>query len=561
MWYGLLRSSGPEGRRTREARPPSSQSPVWHALTIAETESRLGTSPLGLTGSEARFRSTLAGSNLVGVAEPVSRIALLLRQFTNPLALVLVGASTISLAAGNVVDAAVIVVVLLINAALGYFQEYRAERSVRAMLDLAAPRARVIRDGREKDIPAAELVPGDLVVIESGSRVPADIRLRTALSLRLDESALTGESGGVSKSPAQLPEGTILADRKNMLFAGTFCGSGRGRGYVVTIGLETALGKLATVVRQERREEPPLHHQLGKLGRTVGLVALGSAAIAFGLGLARGEEVATMFMVAVALAVSVVPEGLPIASTITLALGVRRMAARHVVVRRLASVETLGSTTVICTDKTGTLTQNRMTVERVWGGGAFYAPPGAPQEGSILLGGAVAARHPTLRTTLTIGVLASEAEVYQTGNRWEGQGDPTEVALLFAAQAAGLEPEILRAGVEAEASLPFEPDQRYSACIVRKGHQRLLMVKGAPERIIMMLAATRDRQADRKRESLLHGVAARMAERGHRVLAMASRELPEEADGGESLRNPQGLTLAGMVAMTDPPRARGPVGD
>jgi Ca2+-transporting ATPase len=538
--------------------PPGEGPRPWHAATIAETETELGTGPLGLTEEEAQLRSTILGPNSLPGPERSLPVVLFLRQFTSPLALILIAASGVSLAAGDWVDSAVIGVVLLLNASLGFVQEYRAERSVRALLELAAPRARVIRDGREQEIAGTQLVPGDLVVVESGARIPGDIRLRTATALLIDESALTGESVGVTKSLAPLPPDTVMADRVNLLFAGTMCRSGRGRGYVIAIGRETALGALATAVRQEHRAEPPLHNEMAKLGRVVGLVALGAAGLAFGLGIITGQAPATMFIVAVALAVSSVPEGLPIASTITLALGVRRMAGHKAVVRRLASVETLGSTTVIGTDKTGTLTQNKMTVEAIWAGGQYYAPAEAPLDGATGLSAPTLTHHLALRSTLVTGILTSEAEVYQAGARDESRGDPTEVALLLVARTVGLEPEIVRAEAVEEARVPFEPDLRYSATVHRTGGRRLLLVKGAPERVIAMTTPSPDSHAEHKRQATLQGVVSHLADRGLRVLAMAHRELPEDADPEEAVNHPGQLTLAGFQGMADPPRKEVP---
>ena len=347
--------------------------PRWHVLDRPEVETRLGTSVHGLARADAAARLERYGPNALEDAPPPGVWALLLHQFTNPLIYILVLATLVTLLLGQYADATVIAVVLALNAVIGFVQERKAEMSVRALMHLVAPHARVIREGRERDVESRELVPGDLVLLESGVRVPADVRLVTATALLADESLFTGESAPVMKSTAPLDrEDRVIGDRTNMAYAGTVVASGRGRGYVVATGAATELGAIAESVRTGERTETPLQQRMARFARVVAVVVALAAAAAFTLGLARGERPAEMFIVAVALAVSAIPEGLPVAFTITLALGVRRMAQRGAIIRRLPAVETLGSTTVIGSDKTGTLTENRMTVQKIWAGGQLF---------------------------------------------------------------------------------------------------------------------------------------------------------------------------------------------
>ncbi len=344
--------------------------PSWHVEKPDEIAERLGTDPHGLTRAEAHTRLAREGPNQLPEAPPTSPLVVLLHQFGSPLIYILLAATLVTLALEEFIDAGVIAAVLALNAIIGYTQERRAEASVRALMHLMAPHARVIRDGREWEIESGELVAGDVVLLESGARVPADLRLFAVTALRVDESLLTGESLPVTKTTAPL-DGVDrgVADRTNMAYMGTVVASGRGRGYVVATSVRTELGAIAESVRSGPEPDTPLQQRLARFAHVIGLAVAISAVLAFGIGVAMGESPAYMFMAAVALAVSAVPEGLPVAFTITLALGVRRMARRLAIVRRLPAVETLGSTTVIGSDKTGTLTENRMTVREIRAGG------------------------------------------------------------------------------------------------------------------------------------------------------------------------------------------------
>lgn len=536
---------------------PMQERPAWHALDRAAVESLLQTNASGLSFAEARARLARYGLNLVGEAPPPSDLRIFLNQFRNPFVFILFLAALVALALHEYIDAGAVGGVLLLNAGIGFFQERQAERSVHALMQLLAPHARVLRESREWDIPSQDLVPGDLVVLESGSRVPADLRLISARALMVDESLLTGESLPVRKTIEPLPADVGVADRTNMVYAGTIVTSGRGQGYVVATGLATELGSIVAEVRREERVETPFQQRMERFSRIIGGIVVISALLSFLIGLWAGESPSDMFFVAVALAVSAVPEGLPIAFTVTLALGTRRMARRHAIIRRLPAVETLGSTTVIGSDKTGTLTENRMTVQTVWTDGELFTVrqdgPGAVLLGSQ--GGVVLSEHPALSLILLTGVLTNEAKVYRVGEDFEVQGDPTEAALLVAAARLGIKPEEMRDAYPLHAELPFEPDRQYSASIRRQGDRYFVFVKGAPERVLQlsryMLGDTGQRELDRDR---VQRAASTLAARGMRVLAMAYRPLPQPGPAEDTMSDPEELIFLGLVGLLDPPR-------
>jgi cation-transporting ATPase F len=525
-----------------------------HALPTDEIAKRLETSPEGLSVEEARRRLQQFGANEIEAIKPISIPALILHQFTSPLIYILLAAAVVTLLLGDYIDTAVIAAVLILNATIGFIQEYRAEKSVRALMQLTAPHARVIRDGREYDIESRELAPGDVVLLESGVRVPADIRLFQATALQVDESMLTGESVAVYKQVAPIPEDAPLGDRANMVFSGTIVVSGRGRGYVVATGARTELGKIASSMREQRIEETPLQARMRRFAHTVGMVIGVSCAVIFALGLAVGNSLVDMFKVVVGVAVAAVPEGLPIVLTITLALRVSAMAKRNALVRRLHAVETLGSTTVIGSDKTGTLTENRMTVQEYWTAGEWYRVHEL-EHGAIPYDD----QHPFVLALLT-SVLTNEAQVRRIGeDEYEIHGDPTEAALLIAALRAGFDHEEWRAQHPVVGEIPFEPELQYSASVRARGEEHWVFVKGAPERVMGM--ATRWLTPDGElpldsaaRETIL-AHAADMAQRGLRVLGLAYRRCAEPFDMREGVPPPSELVFIGLVGMVDPPRA------
>jgi magnesium-transporting ATPase (P-type) len=536
-------------------------SAAWHLLDRTSLEARLGTSGSGLDPVEVPIRAERYGPNQLEEEAPPSALVILLHQFKSPLIYILLLAAAVTAAIGEYIDSAVIGVVLALNALIGFVQERRAELSVRALMQLVAPHARAIRGGREQDLESRELVPGDLVLLESGVRVPADLRLVSTTALQIDESLLTGESVPVAKDAAALEAPDLpLADRRNMAYAGSIVASGRGRGYVVATGAATELGSIAEHVRGRERAQTPLQHRMSRFATVVGAVVALAGVVVLAYGVARGEPLSDMFMVAVAMAVAVVPEGLPVVFTVTLALGVRRMARRHAIIRRLPAVETLGSTTVIGSDKTGTLTENRMTVHKIWAGGTTFSLADGAAGARVALDeqGEAAAlpEHRPLYLTLLAGVLANEAHVTATADGLQPQGDPTETALLVAAARLGVDPNHAREAYRSEAEIPFEPDRRYSASFRVHRGEHLVFVKGAPERVLAMSDRMLGEEGPVPIEpDVLHDAARALAAQGLRVLAMAYRPLPDGAPSAAHAPEPGALIFLGLQGSMDPPRA------
>jgi magnesium-transporting ATPase (P-type) len=534
----------------------------WHACEVPEVLTHLDTTDSGLDATTAESRRAQFGPNQLADQPPPHPLMVLLRQFTSPLIFILLGATALTLALAEYLDAAVIAVVLGLNATIGFIQERKAEGAVRALMNLVVPRARVMREGHEWEIDSRDLVPGDIVLLEPGARVPADMRLVWVNGLTIDESLLTGESMPVDKSVTVVAESAVLADRTCMAFTGAVVTSGRGRGVVVATGNHTALGGIANLVRAEAIERTPLQQRMDHLSKVVGVVVGIASVVAFVSGVALGGSVHDMFLTAVALAVAAIPEGLPVAFTITLALGVHRMARREAIVRRLPAVETLGSTTMVGSDKTGTLTENRMTVTRLWTFGDQYSLVGA-EPTSGFAGDTTMWRSLTddeaLRDALIGAVLSNEAEAMRSGEGWHTTGDPTEVAMLIAAIGAGLEPEALREQHQVIAEIPFESERRYSATVChdreRPEPAQTIWVKGAPEQVLAMCTsiATPDGVADLDAAAVVEAAQA-MASNGLRVLATARGHLDLPVSPGGRLSDPTGLVFTGLHGMMDPPR-------
>ena len=556
--------------------------PGHHAIPAHESVLLLQTDAEdGLSSQTAQQRLRDFGPNTIPKARGEGWLRRWLRQFHNPLIYVLLVSGFVTLLLGSYVDSAVIFGVVLVNAVIGYVQESKAESALDALSSLVETRARVIRDGTASAVPSPELVPGDLVVIEAGDKVPADVRLVAGTDLRADESALTGESVPVLKEPLVLPEDTEVADRINMLYSGTLATSGTGRGVAVATGGETEIGEIHRLVGTADTLSTPLTRKLEHFSKLLTVAILGLAVLAFGVGIARGESVADMMTAAVALAVGAIPEGLPAAVTITLAIGVSRMAARRAVVRRLPVVETLGSTTVICTDKTGTLTQNEMTVQEVWAPGqdAVVSGEGYGAEGQIRVRDAAdsdAATGPVLEAgaadgsgvdgqlspvlaTLIAGTLCNDAHVDDRGPTRKVVGDPTEVALLVAAGKAGLDVSAVRARYPRASLLPFDSALQMMATRHRGPVSDLVVVKGSPETVREVCTAqvAPDGGTAPLDGELIESEAHRLAASGLRVLAFAIAR----SEPGATLPDPTpddlaaDLVLVGLQAMWDPPRA------
>jgi magnesium-transporting ATPase (P-type) len=540
-------ASLPRQAACSEAQPP------WHALDLAKLLAAVETNEGGLTEAEAAARLTALGPNQLPRQAPPTVWQLLLRQFQSPLIYLLGAAALASLIIEHPTDAAFIVVVLVINAAIGSYQEWKAEQSSRALQQLLQVRAAVLRDGEIREIPAEEVVPGDVVWLESGNRVPADLRLLMAHGLEVDESLLTGESLGIVKDPSWSGEAaTPVSDRLNMVHAATMVLHGRGKGVVVTTGTRTIVGHLALDVMGAPPGKPPLLERMERFARTVAVaIVAGVAAVAL-LGVAlRGHAVAQMFTFAVALAVSAVPEGLPAALTVALAIATHRMARRGVIVRRLAAVEGLGSCTLIASDKTGTLTCNELTVRhvRLTGGetlevtGEGFAP-----HGQVLLQGKPI-EPGKLDRLARAAVLCNEADLHRRDGAWVWRGDPTDVALLTFAHKLGWARETALDLHPQLNEIPFEPERRYAATYHRVGEALYVFVKGAPERVVSM-CAWEDESGHRAALTAAEALAAQ----GYRVLALAEGAVPGTLDSSRTPSEPAGLAYLGLVGMIDPLR-------
>ena len=527
------------------------------ARTFEEALDLLATGARGLSSPEAERRLQAHGPNELQEKRAVSPLAILLRQFRSPLIYILMLAAAVTIALDEYVDAGVIAAVLVFNAVVGFFQEHRAERSLEALRRLARTQARVLRDGREREVDASELVPGDIVLIEAGAKVPADCRIVHATAFEADESLLTGESVTVGKTSEPVDADAQVADRRNMLFMGTVATRGHARAVVSATGGATELGRVARSVQRIAPTETPLQQRMGRFTRLVGAWALASSVLGFVLGAIHGYELSELFRAMVALAVAALPEGLPIVLTITLAISVNRMARRGAIIRRLPAVETLGSCSVIGSDKTGTLTQNRMTVEQVFAGGERFTLTGSGYQprGEILVGGrpALIAEGSPLELTLRAAALANEASLAERDGEADVTGDPTEIALLVAAAKAGLFRDELEDRFPRLADIPFDPERRYAATFNHHDDHTLVFVKGAPEQVLEMCvnAAGVERL---ERERVLEA-AHEMASDGLRVLAMAYRDLGPLPPGTDAVReHPAELTFLGLQGMMDPPR-------
>jgi Ca2+-transporting ATPase len=531
------------------------QTPIWHTLSVEEAIAHLGTASLGLSSGEAANRIHVYGPNELTSLTRESAWRTFAAQFKNALILILLFATVISGFLGHTLEAVVITVIVLFAVLLGFFQEYRASRALDALRQMAAPVARVLRDGQEAVLPARDLVPGDVVLLRTGDRVPADTRLTQSVNLAIDEAALTGESEPAQKTIGPFDDPRLpLGDRLNIAYAGTLAVNGRGQGVVVSTGMSTEFGRIARMVDTVDIARTPLQENLDRLGATLGKAALAVVGLVVVIGLLRGLPVIQMFMFGIALAVAVVPEALPAVVTISLAIGVRRMVKRNALVRRLPIVETLGSTSVICSDKTGTLTRNEMTVRKIFADERLLDVTGAGYEarGEILEAGRAIESPESVRALLAAGVLASDARLVSRDGRPQVEGDPTEGALVVAAMKAGLEPGALNQREPRVDEIPFTSERRRMTTLHKTPVGIVAYSKGAAEEILAgcarQLRSGRDVEltpADRER---IRAVEQRMAADGLRVLAVARRSgaTVEEAETG--------MTLLGLVAMMDPPR-------
>lgn len=536
---------------------PQETHPLWHTLASELVFAHLKSTPAGLTGGEAARRLAEHGPNELKAAHRISPWTILFEQFKNVLIVILLVATALSAFLGHGIEAIAITVIVLFAVLLGFVQEYRAERAIEALRQMAAPTATVLRDGKEVEIPARDLVPGDVVLLRAGNKIPADVRLIEAVNLQIEEAALTGESVPVEKHAAALANGELaLGDRKNMAYAGTAATYGRGRAVVVATGMNTEFGKIAQMLQTVETGKTPMQKNLDKLGHTLARAAFVVVAIIVALGLFRGQPFIEMLIFGIALAVAVVPEALPAVVTISLAIGVQRMVKRNALIRRLPAVETLGSTSIICSDKTGTLTKDEMTVRKIFVAGQMLNISGAGYEprGQFSRNGATVVPASPLIQLLRAAALASDAHIVhsETDGRWYVKGDPTEGALVVAAAKAGLTKADLESQFPRVNEIPFTSETKRMTTLHALTEGVVAYSKGAPEIILAscrrQLTADGEAQLDAANREAILDAARQMASEALRVLAVASKP---DASLGNADRE---MTFLGLVGMIDPPR-------
>ncbi len=534
----------------------------WHAKDTEAVFEALGTSGKGLSSKEVLLRLQKYGSNKL--PEPKKR-GILVRfflQFHNILIYVLLAAATVTAALGHKVDTIVILGVVVLNAIIGFIQEGKAEDALEAIKKMLSAHALVVRDGRHVTVPAEELVPGDVVLLQSGDRVPADLRLFRTNGLQIQEAALTGESLPVEKEPDPVPEESVVGDRLCMAYSGTMVTHGQGAGMVVATGADTEIGEISTMVSEVESVTTPLLRQMAQFGRWLSIAILLIAAAAFAFGyLLRGYGAVEMFMASVSLAVAAIPEGLPAIMTITLAIGVQRMAKRNAIIRKLPAVETLGAVTVICSDKTGTLTKNEMTVRNIATAQRLFGLTGTGYDphGDLLVDDKSAdpAKYTVLEEMARCAVLCSDAELEKGDEGWKVHGDPMEGALLVSAMKLGLDIDEVRKAYPRVDLVPFESEHKFMATLHHShAKEAFIVIKGAPERLLHMcdrqmhddgtLSPPDERYWSDRIEAL--------AQRGQRIIALALKptDFSQNALLFDDLK--EGFIMLGIFGMIDPPR-------
>ena len=533
----------------------------WHELPVSEVAELLQTNLVsGLSAAEAESRLKKYGPNKITekrVTPPWKRFLL---QFHQPLIYILLVASGVTLALGEVLDGSVIFGVVFILAVTGYIQETKAEDAIRALTTMLVAEATVRRDRGKRRVPSIELVPGDVVLLQSGDRVAADLRLVHVRSLEIDESLLTGESVPVRKHVDPLALKTVLADQRNLAFAGTLVTRGEAEGVVWGTGDQTETGRIARLISEAAELSTPLMRRVAQFSRILLWLILGLAAFAFAIGVWRGEKIVEMFVAAVALAVGAIPEGLPAAVTITLAVGVARMAGRRAIIRKLPAVETLGSTTVICSDKTGTLTENQMTVRQIFAGDQLYGVTGTGYEASGVIQAdgklVVPEAHPALLACLRAGLLCNDSVLIREDGKIRLEGDPTEAALIVVAEKAGLAHADVRRELDRLDAIPFESEHQFMATLHRGKEGDIIYKKGAVERVVGRCSTMADdhgAQIPIERNKIF-AAAEWMAANGLRVLAFAQRKTTTGQRKLDHEHVAHDLTFLGLQGMMDPPR-------
>ena len=540
---------------TKDNSPVKKESPdVFHSLEMKDVFSKLSSSEKGFTSHEAEEKLHQYGLNELKASKGISPWRILLEQFASPLVWILIVALIISIVLQETVDAIVIAVIILLNAILGFVQEYRAEKAIEALRKMASPKATVLRDGKEIKIDSQYVVPGDVVILETGDKVPADARLFEIHDLRTEEGPLTGESQPVTKKLDVLVAKTGLADRKNMIYGSTIVSNGRARGIVTGTGMNTEVGKIAKLIEESHEKQTPLQKKLRTLGKRLTVAVVIVAIVVFLAGLLSGQHLTVMFLTAIALAVAAIPEGLPAVITISLALGVQRMIKKNALVRKLPSVETLGSVTTICTDKTGTLTHNQMTVKKIWANNKEYGITGSgyKPEGKFMNGNKLANPEP-LHQLLKIGALCNDAQLTGKEDKREVIGDPTEAALIVSKEKAGFQHEVLKKDEPRLDEIPFSSERKMMSTIHQLKKKKVSYTKGAPDVVIkfctkILIDGKVVRLTRQKKKEILNENEA-FAKQALRVLGMAYNEGFRKKEDSE-----KDMIFVGLQAMIDPPR-------
>jgi len=535
---------------------------TWYALEVTEALDRLKTNKQGLTQEEAASRLNQYGFNELAALGKISPVAMFFRQFKSILILILIGATIISLVTGHPIDAMVIFAIVLVSAMLGFTQEYRAEKALEALKQMLSPTTVVIRDGKEVTLQAREIVPGDILVLREGDKIPADARLIETINLRTNEASLTGESMPVSKETMRLSRDVSILDRKNMVFSGTEVTSGKGKALVVDTGMNTEFGKIAKQVTVVVKEETPLEKRTKELGKWLGITALSISVSVMILGTFRGMPLIQVVLFGIALAVAAVPEALPAVVTGSLAIGMYKMAKRNALVRKMPAVETLGSVTVICSDKTGTLTKGEMTVRKIYAGsqvidvtGVGYAPKGefhVEGNNSVLK-----SEHFSL--LMKGSLLCNDAELIVEEGKWRIKGDPTEGALVVVAAKAGLQKTEVQKKYPREGEIPFSSERkRMTTLHSTTQSDQIVYMKGAPETVLERCAHLHEldrveKLTDEGRKEIL-SVNEEMAKEALRVLGVAYKKTSANITNFDEETLEKDLIFLGLIGMMDPPR-------
>ncbi len=532
----------------------------WHNLTTRETFVYLASSSDGLTSGEAQHRLEEYGFNELGDEDRISPWLLLLEQFKNILIIILLIAVVLSAFLGELTDAIVIFIIILFAAGLGFIQEYRAERAIQALKRMAAPLASVLRDEVETEVPSREVVPGDVIIIRTGDRVPADARIVESFNLRTDEAALTGESMPAEKINGMVEGDVGAGDRLNILFTGTAAVYGRGRAVVVSTGQHTEFGKIATMLNEVKEEKTPLQVNLDRMGKWIAIAALVLCFILAAMGVLRGHAPLEMLIWGVSLAVAAVPEALPAVVTISLALGVNRMVKRHALIRKLPAVETLGCTTIICSDKTGTMTQDQMTLKKIYVSGKMiditgsgYEPRGDFHRDEKVLDHV---NDADLQKMIKAANLCSDTRLVNVEGQWKIKGDPTEGAFVVAAIKAGIDIDQVCSLYPRVGEIPFSSETKKMTAVYREPDGTIAYSNGAAEVILnsceYVYMSGREVKLDKHEREKLHKTIHSMAGDALRVLATAYKRLPDDFTVDESVNT--GMVLLGLGGMIDPPR-------